>query len=410
MKPLLSIAIPTHNRAKYAVHAIKSLIEINDSRLEVVISDTSEDCELSDYIEGSSDIKSSSVKIKYIRPKERLDMTGNHNKAIDYTSGDYVCLIGDDDTIAIDLLDAVSFAEKNKIDLLAPNVIANYAWPDFRSRYFGAKHASRLYIAKTMGGVSFVDSNDALNCALKNSAQGTDGLPKIYHGVVRRDILNKIKEKSGEYFHGSSPDVSGAIGLALTSENFCVIDYPLTIPGASGGSNTGRSAMNKHKGKLSQEKQTKSFEKSGWSFGVPKFFSVETVWAHAALETVKKINQDRYKEFNFAKLIGLCRAMHSEYKDEIDIAIIEAAEIVKLPINEFTKNVNKEFWMHRKKSMISVAKRILNPTAAGGRDYISDISNISTTPKLLSNYEVKNNINWDNMELKIKSAINDKYP
>lgn len=402
MRPLLSIVIPTHNRAKYAIHSIKSLLLINDERLEVIVSDTSDNCELGDYINASKVCESANVSVKYSRPAERLDMTGNHNNAVSHASGEYICLIGDDDTITYDLLSAAAFAKKNKIDLIAPEVVANYAWPDFESRYFGTRHASRLYIAKKFGDVSYLESHESLNNALKNAAQGTNGLPKIYHGLVKKEILDGIKNKSGAYFHGSSPDVSGAIGLALTSKNFCVVDYPLTIPGASGGSNTGRSAMNKHKGKLSQEDQTKSFERNGWSVGVPKFFSVETVWAHAALETIIKINKEEYKNFNFAKLIGLCRSLHSEYKNEIDLAAAEAAEIVDIPMLEFNKKVEKEFWVHKLKSFSVIARRMLNPTAAGGRYYIDGISDISTTPELLNDYARKNNITWEGMEARLQ--------
>ena len=301
MNTLLSVVIPTHNRARYAIHAIASLLAIPSSELEIVVSDTSTDGELSAQLTARTSQFLNDPRLKYVRPVGTLDMTGNHNAAIEAATGEYVCLIGDDDTITTDALLAAAWAKDRGIEVIAPNVVANYVWPDFRSRLMGAGHASRLYFAKRFGGAVIHDSAVALASALRNAAQGTDGLPKIYHGIVKRAVLERIRELSGAYFHGSSPDVSGAIGLALCSKSFVVVDYPLTIPGASGGSNTGRSAMNTHKGKLSQESQTKGFEAGGWSQGVPRFFSVETVWAHAALETIRRIAPHQVAAFNFAR-------------------------------------------------------------------------------------------------------------
>ena len=136
MPPLLSIAIPTHNRAKYAIHAIRSILNIPDERIEVVVSDTSTDGELQARL---SELVVSGVvdpRLKYYQPVERLDMTENHNNVISAATGEYVCLIGDDDSITAEAVSAAAWASKNNIEVIAPNVVANYAWPDFRSRFF----------------------------------------------------------------------------------------------------------------------------------------------------------------------------------------------------------------------------------------------------------------------------------
>ncbi len=277
--------------------------------MELVVSDTSTDGVLEKLVREGEHPPCADPRFKYLRPADRLDMTGNHNFAIGAASGEFVCLIGDDDTITEDLILAAQWARENDIDVIAPKVMSNYVWPDFRSRIFGAGHAGRLYLPSRIGSVHIRQSSASVTEALLNAVQGTDGLPKIYHGIVRRSILEKARELSGAYFHGSSPDVSGAIALALCGDKFVEIDYPLTIPGASGGSNTGRSAMNQHKGKLGHESQTKAFEIAGWTEGVPRFFSVETVWAHAALETIAKISPVVLPRFKFARLISVCTTL-----------------------------------------------------------------------------------------------------
>lgn len=133
--PLLSVTIPTHNRARYAISAIKSILAISDSRLEVVVSDTSSDGELAEYIEKKKDVWTTDPRLIYFRPEDKLDMTGNHNAVLGKANGDYICLIGDDDTITEDAIRAAEWAKEKCVDLIAPNVVANYVWPDFRSRF-----------------------------------------------------------------------------------------------------------------------------------------------------------------------------------------------------------------------------------------------------------------------------------
>lgn len=394
MNILLSVVIPTHNRARYAIHAIASLLAIPSAELEIVVSDTSTDGELWAQLTAHSKHFLNDHRLKYFRPSGKLDMTGNHNAAIEAATGEYVCLIGDDDTVTADALLAAAWARDRGIELIAPKVVANYVWPDFRSRFLGAGHASRLYFAKHVGGAVMQDSAAALERALRNAAQGTDGMPKIYHGIVKRSVLERIRELSGAYFHGSSPDVSGAIGLALCSKNFVEVDYPLTIPGASGGSNTGRSAMNTHKGKLSQESQTKDFEAGGWSQGVPRFFSVETVWAHAALETIRRIAPHQVAAFNFARLIAVCRVLHSEYALEIDQATAEVEHIVGSTATVLREQISVEMKRYRRERLLRFIKRLSRPTAAGGRAYVSSLDTIAAAPDVLAQHMARLGLRW----------------
>lgn len=399
--PLLSVVIPTHNRARYAVHSIRSLLAMPDIRLEVVISDTSTDGELTTALTGEHKELQADARLKYLCPAGRLDMTDNHNYALAAATGDYVCLIGDDDTISPEAIFAAAWAAENHVDAIAPDVVANYAWPDFRSRFFGAGHAARLYLAKDFDTWQWVDSAAALNNALKNAGQGTDGLPKIYHGIVRRSVLERMSNGTGLYFHGSSPDVSGAIGLAAVCSRFLIVRYPLTIPGASGGSNTGRSALNQHKGKLSSESQTQAFIDKGWSNGVPRFFSVETVWAHAALETLTQLAPLRVSEFNFARLIGVCMELHGEYRAEIDAAIEEICKLLAVSIVDFRVRILSERWKFKQARFTHLARRALRPTAAGGRPHVNGLETIAEAIPALQQVLQTRCQNWDQFSAQI---------
>ena len=396
--PLVSVVIPTHNRANYAFNCIKSILRINSSNIEVVVSDTSTTDDLRIRL-ASLNLNSFKTRLNYFKPDRSLDMTGNHNSAVASACGEYVCLIGDDDTVTHELVTAAEWAKKNEIDCLSPNVVSNYAWPDFRSLSFGSGHASRLYLPKRVGSLTRVKGVDALSIALADAGQGTDGLPKLYHGLVRRLVLEEVRNHSGDYFHGSSPDVSMAVSLAylLASQHgsFFTIDYPLTIPGASGGSNTGRSAMNTHKGKLDSEKQTSAFVSSGWPCGVPKFFSVETVWAHACLSTLSAMGaSDALLNYNYSRLLAFCFNAHPEFHDEIKDALNDAAEQIGIPIGDLSRTVKLERMKLILRRFRYLARRALWPTASGGRPFVGEIQCIADTPAILQSWLDKKDLSF----------------
>jgi len=391
---ILSIVMPTHNRSKYAKHAIDSVLSIKSSNIQLVVSDTSTDGGLAEYLSSNQEKYASDFRFKYIQPGDSLDMTGNHNYAISQADGEYVCLIGDDDTVLPNCIAIAEWARNNKINIISQRIVANYVWPDFKHRYFGSAHAGRLYIGTASDVVEYKFSRPALINSLLGAAQGTEGLPKLYHGIVKRELLEKIYSISGSYCHGSSPDISLSIGLSLVSDSFIEVAFPITIPGASGGSNTGRSAMNKHKGDLSEESQTKVYVKEGWDSRIPKFFSVETVWAHSALLTLEKINPDDICNFNFPYLIAICKAFHSDKKENIEAAKIGVVGSSEKPSVEIGKLISKYCFNIKIGKVKYYFRRLLIPTPAGGRYYVSNVKNIHDASNAFSVYEKEKGIWW----------------
>jgi hypothetical protein len=277
--------------------------------------------------------------------------------------------------------------------------VANYAWPDFRSKYFGPRHAGRLYLPSALVPPKYTDVDSALSVVLRNAGQGTDNLPKLYHGLVKRELLCEVKLVAGDYFHGSSPDVSMATALAyLTSirkRAAFTINYPLTLPGASGGSNTGRSAMNQHKGELSGERQTSMFAVDGWPSSIPRFFSVETVWAHASISTLLALGAGNHlQKFNYPRLYASLLNLHSEYKKEIGDAMKVGAFIMGLSEGEMKKIVLKIRVDLALKRMAYIFRRLSWPTASGGRKFIEGIPNIYLAQSKLQKWLDKNKLSF----------------
>lgn len=372
--PVLSVIVPTHNRAIYARSCIEAVLSFPDSDLELVVSDTSTDGLLVQWLNGDGARWRADPRMRYVKIDTPSNLTLNHNDAMAMATGEYACIIGDDDAITSAAIAAARWAADHDVAAVSQTVTATYAWPDFRSRLARGGHAARLYLPTGPGNMVWRSASADLDAALARAFQSTDSMPRCYHGVVRRSLLEDVKARTGAYFHGSSPDMSGAVAMACLIDQYVETTLPLTIPGVSGGSNSGRSAMNTHKGELSAETQTSGFEQAGWTAGVPRFFAVETVWAHAGLATLQHLRPDLIGVFNFIELLALCGARHPEYMPAVTAAQAEVEQRMGVPLGDrLAAAIRREKW----RRLAYVARRAMWPTAANGRHYVGNVTTVA---------------------------------
>jgi len=124
--PLLSIAIPTHNRAKYLHRLLAILHEqaVNDSRVEVIVSDNASTDGTRVVVE---EFLARGMKFRYVRNPENVG--GDNNLLLCYTmcNGRYAWVFGDDDVIAPGALQKILWLlESAEYDLI---FLAAYTFP-----------------------------------------------------------------------------------------------------------------------------------------------------------------------------------------------------------------------------------------------------------------------------------------
>lgn len=375
---LLTVVVPTHNRSQYAIACVQGLLDIFSEKLQIVVHDTSNDeCLLAQWAATNTDLR-----LRYVHWRERLSMTENHERALALAEGEYICLIGDDDCVSARILQVAEFARQNGIGCLTPRVKAMYSWPDFRTRILGAAHAGKVYLESFDGKLQVLDSAPGLRATLAVACQGTDELPKLYHGLVRRELLDNLRASNGRVFFGTSPDMSAAVGLALLCEQHHVIDLPFTLPGASSGSNTGRSAVNKHKGDLDKDAHMQPFRDLQWPEVLPRFFSVETVWAHAAWETMSASAAEEWLPvFSLRHLYALCLFNHWDYRQAIFAALYAARARGVSGLS--TRELVFEYLGCVGRFILSKAKRILHPSASNGREVLAVVKDVRLARRAL---------------------------
>jgi glycosyltransferase involved in cell wall biosynthesis len=306
---LLSLVIPTRNRPNQCLATLQGIL-VFDEEIEIVIFDSSDTDSLRKEVS-----KLSNSRIHYIYNCNVNNITECFEAAVQEASGQYICMIGDDDGITPYLFAWARHALENGVTSVTTHETnyAFYNWPDIRSKYFGSAASGKLYMhIQHVSEQKPMITKTIIDPFLTNAGQGCGGLPRIYHGLIRRDVLANMREQYGQCFAGVSPDVSFSYLAAHCSPKHYLIGDPLTISGASAASNAGRSAMRVHKGDLWSDPHMKNFKNESWPKEVPEFFSIETIWAQAALSAIRLQDNVKISKFNFTRLYALLLIRHPD--------------------------------------------------------------------------------------------------
>ncbi len=306
--PLLSIVIATKNRVPYAKSAIESILSIADTRLELIVQDNSDTVELREHV--LLNVNDSRIKYRYTPPP--LSSIGNFNLALELATGEYVCLIGDDDGINPEILEAAAWSKEQGLDSLGGGCKVNYLWggTGAPSTVFTQVSGERLTISEFKAKITRVDIESELLGLMRNGGVYylDFHLPKLYHGLVRRECLEEIHQRTGEFLGGLSPDIFASLSIACIAKKVAVTDYPLTIPGACGASTSvTEGAIKKHSKKLEDAPHFRSREHYSWSELIPRVYSVETIWTDSGLAALHAMGRnDLVDQLNLPRLAAFC--------------------------------------------------------------------------------------------------------
>ena len=239
MKPLLSIVIPTYNRYEYLFHSIDSILSIDSDSFELIVQDnTLDNSRILDYLADTHD-----ERLKYFHNVKHVSMMENCDDGVSHANGEFVCVLGDDDSICQNLISATKFCKENKIE--ACNfLMACFNWPDMT---FKDRQEPNLFcLEKASGSVLLYNPKVELDLSLKSGRGLLLSMPKAYHGLVSMDCMNRIKNATGSYFPGPSPDMANAACVCLESKKTAFIFDYLIISGY--GYNSARGQGNRLSG------------------------------------------------------------------------------------------------------------------------------------------------------------------
>lgn len=300
MKPLLSIVIPTRNRQQYCIAAIEHILSLSCATFELCVQDNSDDNQIEKYIANHP----IDQRLVYNHVSHRLNSVHNMDAAISMATGLYVIMIGDDDTILPEIFDIVEWARCNNVDSLCARQSVVYYWP---GAYPGAKSGIMKMIIPAKSNKDDWSINRKLDKLFsKGITRFLDyKLPKIYHGLIRRDRLQEVKAKTGHYFGGLSPDIYSTIALCSVVQNHIILEQAITVMGACRASATSQNINKGHRGELSQAPHLVLRGPYIWDDYVPAYYSVETIWAESAMKAIREMEMTTIlKKFNFSYLVA----------------------------------------------------------------------------------------------------------
>jgi len=306
MTPLLSIVIATKNRVPYCIKCIEAVLKLENVNIELVIQDNTDNFELRDYVSLNFDDK----RLVYQYTPPPFSSIDNFNAALELATGEYVCMIGDDDGINPEILKATLWAKDNNVDALVGSLSANYRWAltGAPNTLFTKMTGNSLTLTHFKGNVCQPNIENSLNKLMKNGCTNYSdfSLPKLYHGVIRRECLELIKRKTGSYLKGLSPDIYSSIALSCVINKLITIDYPLTIPGVCEASTSvTEGQIKKHSKKIEDAPHFRSRGNYIWSKEVPRIYCVQTIWADSGFAALREMERfDLIKKFNKHKLFA----------------------------------------------------------------------------------------------------------
>jgi hypothetical protein len=321
-EPLLSIVIPTKNRPATLAIVVAQLLARPEQRLEVVVEDNSDDPAACAAIR---DHYADDPRLSWHWEGGSRSAIENCDAAVRRATGTVLCFIGDDDAVTRQAMMAAQWMVEQDVEALIC-AAGSYIWPDVQNAVrVNDGYNGRLAQPAGTGVCRALNVDRELAAVARAGALTMAELPRLYHGLVRRDVLNRMFDKLGTHFPGPVPDMSNAVGLAAFAGRVWHADVPLTVFGQSAQSMSGRNARRDHQGSITAEASLPANTLANWDPRIPKYWSGPTIWSQAALQAAGQVGHQHFvTQFSFARVYAACLSYNrKEFRHYVADAIDE---------------------------------------------------------------------------------------
>lgn len=227
--PLLSVIIPTRERAETLQYTLRAALDQTSKNFEVIVSDNFSQDNTAQVVGSISD-----PRMRLINPGRRLSMCDNWDFALLQAAGDYVMFIGDDDAVIPGALD------KLEVSIRAKPCLA-YRWP--RPAYIWPMDGKPARVAELppTTEASEINLESLARVVVSMGGWRYPLIPCMYHSAVAKHIPDSIREKTGRVFHSMAPDVFMSMAVPVFAKTAIDLGYPVSAWGLSQKSNSGSS-------------------------------------------------------------------------------------------------------------------------------------------------------------------------
>ena len=141
-----------------------------------------------------------------------------------------------------------------------------------------------------------IEKNEILN-VLNMGGQSMCNMPRLYHGIVLRETLEKLWNKYGTYFPGPSLDMANAVALTFLGVNTLFVNYPAIIAGTGYVRIKGNEKGDRQTVKDATFLKKDVLEK--WNTRIPKLWTTPTIYAQTVIQGVNDEEPELTERFNW---------------------------------------------------------------------------------------------------------------
>lgn len=314
MAPILSILIPTKDRYNCLIPVIKSLeIHFQNHNIEIVVQDNTEDNSV--FVNF---IQSNTLNfVKYFHVKEQVSMSENCNLSVKNSTGEYLILIGDDDFVFKTILSCIDWMKEKKIEALC-NIFSVYQWAGVETKTIIRHIPEETYILHKglKNTYKIFDTKKVLKKVIsEGGCKGPANMPRLYHGVIKKTLMQEVYKTCGTYFPGPSPDMAVATAVACHIKMHAYFNSVFSVAGASKTSNTGLSTVKENVGNIEDIKFLDKFYIDKWDSRIPKVWAVSTIWPQSMVQSLNDCKQPSI--INLAKYYAFLLAISYYFSPKV---------------------------------------------------------------------------------------------
>lgn len=243
-----AVVIPTRNRQRYCVEAARSALATRREDVQVIVADASDDPRRLPALLTAARV---SDRVRLLpAPGRRLSMRENWERALEAADAEWTLYIGDDDALLPD-----SFESFDALTDRLPALCFSWETIDYRWPCYPGGSGGQMVLPLEAPAAAFVDAKAFLeqHRTWRTEEKWPAIGPSIYHGLVHRSLIERIRAERGQYFQNFVVDYASAIFNLAAIDGFAYLRAPLSVLGACGSSNSaGLTAAEKAASKLDE--------------------------------------------------------------------------------------------------------------------------------------------------------------
>ena len=223
-----SVLLPTRNRLQYLKHALYSVLEQDEDDVEIIISDNNSEEDIASYVRSLNE-----PKIKYYRTDRFVSVTENWNLSMNYSSGDWIIMLGDDDCLMKGYFKTIRkiTADHPSADFIYSRGFL-YAYPNVLP---GSENGRTI----VLGNANFFKDGEiaarippkkALNLVKKSFNFVLEFTFNMQFATMNRVFVDSLK-KDGDFFHSPYPDYYAMNMMMYFGKNIISCSHPIVAVG-----------------------------------------------------------------------------------------------------------------------------------------------------------------------------------